>query len=183
MRRFEKSWISAASQSVSASKKKFGYQSQAVPELLTEIFFPAGWRTWTWVVNTWDQSLNRKSPLHFTTLHTYHLLGIKRLGHWNWNSVVLWTVEKTTFRDQKCHFWYPRNRKYCANYAILGVPKVALPVPETKIQDHFYRPNTPPKPRKNHIGNTFSQLESGFLAILFILHILVPFLECKKAIN
>ena len=60
---------------------------------------------------------------------------------------------------------------------------MALPVTETKIRDHFYRPNTPPKPRKNHIGNTFLPLESGFLAILFILHILVPFLECKKAIK
>ena len=52
-----------------------------------------------------------------------------------------------------------------------------------KNGDHFYRPNTPPKPKKNHIGNTFLPLESGFLAILFILHILVPFLECKKAKN
>ena len=60
---------------------------------------------------------------------------------------------------------------------------MALLVLETKIRDHFYRPNTPPKPKKNHIGNTFLPLESGFSAILFILHIFVSFLECKNAIN
>ena len=68
-------------------------------------------------------------------------------------------------------------------FAILGVSKMVFPVPETKIRDHFYRPNTPPKPRKNHIGNTFLPLESGFSAILFILHIFVSFLECKNAVN
>ena len=57
---------------------------------------------------------------------------------------------------------------------------MAFPVPKTKIRDHFYRPNYPPKPRKNHLGKAFLPLESGFLAILFILHILVAFLECKK---
>ena len=61
------------------------------------------------------------------------------------------------------------------NFAIWGVPKMVLPVPETKIRDHFYRPNTPPKRRKNHFGNAFSPLESVFLAILFILHILSRF--------
>ena len=60
---------------------------------------------------------------------------------------------------------------------------MAFLVPEMKIRDHFYKPNYPPKPRKIHLGNAFSPLESGFLAILFILHILVPFLECKKAKN
>ena len=39
---------------------------------------------------------------------------------------------------------------------------MVLPVPETKIREHFYRSNTPPKPEKNHIGNTFLPLESGF---------------------
>ena len=82
------------------------------------------------------------------------------------------------FVDRKCHIL----RIFCPIFAISGVPNMALPVPETKIRDHFYRPNTPRKPRKNHIGNTFSQLKSGFLAILFILDILVTFLECKKAI-
>ena len=66
---------------------------------------------------------------------------------------------------------------------ILGVPKMTNPLLETKIRDHFYRPNTPPKPRKNHIGSKFPPLESVFLAILFILHISVSFLECKKATN
>ena len=70
-----------------------------------------------------------------------------------------------------------------AIFAIWGGPKMALPVPETKIRDHFYRPNTPFKPRKNHFRNAFSPLESGLLAILFIWHILVLFLECKKAKN
>ena len=60
------------------------------------------------------------------------------------------------------------NREYCAKYATLRVPEMALPVPEMKIRDHFYRPNTPPKPGKNHIRNAFLPLESGFLAILFI---------------
>ena len=46
----------------------------------------------------------------------------------------------------------------------------------------YYRPNYPPKPWKNHLGNTFSPLESVFLVILYsFLHILVPFLECEKA--
>ena len=61
-----------------------------------------------------------------------------------------------------------QNWSYCAKYAILRVPEMALPVPETKIRPHFYRLNTPPKPRKNHIENAFLPLESGFLAILLI---------------
>ena len=32
--------------------------------------------------------------------------------------------------------------------AIWGVPKMALPMPETKNGDKCYRPNYPPKPRK-----------------------------------
>ena len=68
----------------------------------------------------------------------------------------------------------PKSQK-CANFAIWGVPKMVLPVPETKIRDHFYRPNTPPKPRKKHLGIAFLSLESVFLAILFILHILSRF--------
>ena len=63
--------------------------------------------------------------------------------------------------------------------AIWGVPKMALPMPETKIRDHFYKPNTPPKPSKNVIGNAFRPLESGILAISNILHILASFLELK----
>ena len=66
--------------------------------------------------------------------------------------------------------------------AILGEPKMALPMPKTKNGDHFYRPNYPPKPRKNHLCNTFWPLESGILAILHILHILASFLECKRVI-
>ena len=80
-------------------------------------------------------------------------------------------------------FFIPPKSQKLPNFAILKVPKMAFLVPEMKIRDHFYRPNYPPKPKKNHLGNAFSPLESGFLAILFILHILVPFLECKKAKN
>ena len=57
---------------------------------------------------------------------------------------------------------------------------MAFPVPETKIWDHFYKPNYSPKPRKNHFGNAFSPLESVFLAILFILHILSHFQSVKR---
>ena len=60
---------------------------------------------------------------------------------------------------------------------------MAFPVPETKIRDHFYKPNYPPKPRENHLGSGFWPLKSGFLAILIILHIFVPFLEFKKAVT
>jgi hypothetical protein len=63
---------------------------------------------------------------------------------------------------------------------VLGVSKMALPVPEIENGDHFYRPNYPPKPRKNHLCNKFWPLESGILAILHILHILASFLECKS---
>ena len=57
---------------------------------------------------------------------------------------------------------------------------MALSVAETKIQDHFYKPNNPPKPRKNVIGNAFRPFESGILAISHILHIFASFLECKN---
>ena len=83
----------------------------------------------------------------------------------NWSIKV---VSDFRFGDWKCHFGYPRNREYCANYAILGVPKMTLPVPETKIRDHFYRPNTPPKPKKNHFGNAFSPFESVFWPFYFL---------------
>ena len=39
--------------------------------------------------------------------------------------------------------------------SILGVSEMALPVPEMKNGDHFYRPNYPPKPKKNHLWNPF----------------------------
>ena len=67
------------------------------------------------------------------------------------------------------------------NFAILKVPKMAFPVPEMKIRDHFYRPNYPPKPRKNHLGNAILYIESGFSAISLFWHIFVPFSECKNA--
>ena len=80
-------------------------------------------------------------------------------------------------------FFIPPKSQNSPNFAILRVPKMAFLVPETKIRDHFYRPNYPPKPRKNHLGNAFWPLESGFLAILIILHIFAPFLEYKKAVK
>ena len=47
---------------------------------------------------------------------------------------------------------YPLEIKICyAFFAILRVPKLVLPVPETKNGDHSYRPNYHSKPRKNHI--------------------------------
>ena len=55
-------------------------------------------------------------------------------------------------------------------------------MPETKNGDHFYRPNYPPKPWKNYIGNAFWPLESGVLAILHILNILGSFLEGKTGV-
>ena len=61
-------------------------------------------------------------------------------------------VYRGGFGDRKCHFGYPQNRKWCAKYAILRVSEMALPVLETKIWDHFYRPNIPPKPRKITLG-------------------------------
>ena len=64
-------------------------------------------------------------------------------------------------------------------FAILGVQKMVLPVPETKIRDHFYRPNTPPKPRKKHLRIAFLSLESVFLAISFILLIFPCFYSVK----
>ena len=76
-------------------------------------------------------------------------------------------------------FLVPLKLQICAIFAILGVPKMAFPVYETKIRDHFYRP----KPRKNHLRNAFLYIETGVLAILLILHIFVPFLECKNAQN
>ena len=53
---------------------------------------------------------------------------------------------------QSLIFWYPKSGTL-AIFADFGIPKRALPVLETKIWDHFYRPNYPPNPRKNHIGN------------------------------
>ena len=47
------------------------------------------------------------------------------------------------FGHQKCHFWYPQNPQEGLILAILGVPKMALPMPEMKNGDHFYRPNYP----------------------------------------
>ena len=72
-------------------------------------------------------------------------------------------------------FLVPPKSQNLRIFAIWGVPKMVLPVPETKIRDHFYRPNTPPKPGKNHLRIAFLSLESVFLAILFILHILSRF--------
>ena len=64
-------------------------------------------------------------------------------------------------------------------FAIQGVPKMALPVPELKIRDHFYKANTPPKRRTNHFRIAFLSLESVLLAISFILHILSRFQSVK----
>ena len=52
--------------------------------------------------------------------------------------------------------------------AILGVPKMALVVPETKNGDHFYRPNYPPKPRKNHILATQNWYFGHFTHFCFV---------------
>ena len=46
-------------------------------------------------------------------------------------------VSDFRFGDRKCHFWYPRICIFCAKYANPWVPKMALPVPETNIRDHF----------------------------------------------
>ena len=46
--------------------------------------------------------------------------------------------------------------------AILGVPKMALRVPKSKFWDHFYRPNTPPKPPKRHLRKPNRTSKSDF---------------------
>ena len=94
-------------------------------------------------------------------IRSIKVVSIFRFGHW------------------KCHFWYPQNSQKGVILAILGEPKMAFPMPETKNGDQFYRPNYPPKHRKNHLRNVFLYIGSGFLAILLILHIFGPFLECK----
>ena len=88
-----------------------------------------------------------------------------------------------SFRALEVPFLVPPKPPKMHVLAIWGVPKMALPMPETKIRDHFYKPNTPPKPSKNVIGNAFRPLESGILAISHILHILASFLECKNTQN
>ena len=84
-----------------------------------------------------------------------------------------------------CNFSKPggvRSKAKRHNFDDLGVSQMALLMPETKNGDHFYSPNYPPKPRKNHLCNTFWPLESGILAILHILHIFGSFLEGKMGV-
>ena len=61
------------------------------------------------------------------------------------------------------------------NICDLGGTKNGTSGTQTKIRDHFYKPNTSPKPGKNHLRIAFLSLESDFLAISFILHILSRF--------
>ena len=69
------------------------------------------------------------------------------------------------FGHWKCHFWYPQNSQKGVILGILGEPKMALPMPETKNGDHFCRTKYPPKCGKTHLRNHFWPLEWSFSAI------------------
>ena len=84
-------------------------------------------------------------------------------------------------RGLEMPFSAPPKSQKGGKFAILEVPKMAFPVPETKIRGHFYRPKDPPNCRKNHLRNAFLYICSEFWAILLILLIFGPFLECKSA--
>ena len=51
--------------------------------------------------------------------------------------ICLLGLSDITDKSLKHHFWSHQNRKYHAIFAIVGGPKIAFPVPETKIRDHF----------------------------------------------
>ena len=53
---------------------------------------------------------------------------------------------------------------------ILGVPKMALRVPESKFWDHFYRPKPPPKPPKRHLRNPNRTSKSDFWPFFYFGH-------------
>ena len=60
-------------------------------------------------------------------------------GFWGWFG-SLKVVSEFWFGHPKCHFLYPQNGKngpFWPFWAVLGVPKMALWVPESKFRDHF----------------------------------------------
>ena len=59
--------------------------------------------------------------------------------------------------------------------AILGVPKKALWVPESKFWDHFYRPNTPLKPPRRHLRNPNQTLKVIFSHFIDFVHFPIEF--------
>ena len=110
---------------------------------------------WYWERNLWERSYMGGGILIWilililTRVHTVGDIDLD-IVNIKWSRIFV-------SRTGSSIFWYPQNCKYCAKYVILGVLEMALPVPETKIWDHFYRPNTPPKPRKNTSGSHFCQ--------------------------
>ena len=66
-----------------------------------------------------------------------------------------------------------------AQTAILGVPKMALRVPESKFRDHFIYQIPPQNPQKDTLGTRIGPRKVIFGHFMFF-YILAPFLECKK---
>ena len=61
-------------------------------------------------------------------------------------------VSEFWFGHPKCHFWYPPNPQNGVILAILGVPKMALRVPESKFRDHFSIQTSPQNLQKDTSG-------------------------------
>ena len=64
---------------------------------------------------------------------------VSNWGFWGWFG-SLKVVSEFWFGHPKCHFLYPQNGKngpFWPFWAVLGVPKMALWVPESKFRDHF----------------------------------------------
>ena len=75
-----------------------------------------------------------------------------KTGHKDIDIDMLQLHKNSSFHSKSCMPFFGTS---CAIFAIWGVPQMAFPVSERKIRDHFYRPNYPPKPRKNYLRNTF----------------------------
>ena len=67
-----------------------------------------------------------------------------------------------------------------AVWAILGVPKMALRVPESKFWDHFIYLIPPQNPQKDTLGSGIGPWKVIFGHFTFYIDILAPFLECKQ---
>ena len=67
-----------------------------------------------------------------------------------------------SFRTPEMPFLVPQKPQKLPKFAILGLPKMAFPVSETKIRDHFYKPHYPPKPRKITSETHFCTLKVVF---------------------
>ena len=76
-------------------------------------------------------------------------------------------ISEFWFGHPKCHFWYPQNG---SNGVILGVPKMALRVPESKFWDHFIYLIPPQNPQKDPLGTRIGpwKVIFGHFAFFFI---------------